>query len=557
MGLNFLSVLPRKSITVDDIVHIPAGFYHLHRYFRINFEQPPLVKMLAAFPLLFTNTEMPSMDQSMGSLDPHRGFTQNALAQEFWRANNARYEELTFWSRVPMIAVALLLGALIFIFTLQLFGARAGLLAVALYTLEPTVLANGRVVQTDLISSVAYLLLSIATYVYLKTPKFRSAVYLGLTVGLALVSKFSMLALAPLAILAQVVLFTFAPKFGQRRSAIALHVLLSCASAIFVINAAYLFHRETPEPFSTFLGLRDDVTASMEVAPKLEAAAYSAAQRIFSSEYVNGILFQMAHNRHGNTASLLRMYSQYGWWYYFPVAFALKTTIPFLLLSIASTAWALWRFYQKRERQLLVMLLPLFAFTALSMMGSINIGIRHFLPAYPFLFILSGALLDYVLGRRQKPWLMMTVMIVVFGWMGIETIRAYPDYIPYMNELASRSPHWYYLSDSNVEWGDDVKSLALYLREKGEHSVSAAIMAHPVLESYGIEAINAPADASRGQTRYVAIGASHLNGSTVGSEQTGSTSLSRTARIDYFADYRQRQPEIVFGNSIYLYRVKE
>ena len=151
----------------------------------------------------------------------------------------------------------------------------------------------------------------------------------------------------------------------------------------------------------------------------------------------------------------------------------------------------------------------------------------------------------------------MTVMIVVFGWMGIETIRAYPDYIPYMNELASRSPHWYYLSDSNVEWGDDVKSLALYLREKGEHSVSAAIMAHPVLESYGIEAINAPADASRGQTRYVAIGASHLNGSTVGSEQTGSTSLSRTARIDYFADYRQRQPEIVFGNSIYLYRVKE
>ena len=557
MALNFLSVLPRKSITVDDIVHIPAGFYHLHRRFRINFEQPPLVKMLAAFPLLLTNTEMPAMDQSMGSLDPHRGFTQNALAQEFWRANNTRYEELTFWSRVPMIAVALLLGALIFSFTRQLFGARAGLLAVALYTLEPTILANGRVVQTDVIASLAYLLLSVATYVYLKTPKIKTAAFIGLTVGLALVSKFSMLALAPLAILAQIGLFTFAPKFGQRRSAIALHVLLSCALAIIVVNAAYLFHRGPPEPFSTFLGLRDDVTASMEVAPQVEAAAYSAAQRIFSPEYVNGVLFQMAHNRHGNTASLLGMYSQYGWWYYFPIAFALKTTIPFLLLSVASIAWALWRFYKKRERQLLVMLLPFFAFTALSMMGSINIGIRHFLPAYPFLFILSGALLDFVLRRRQKPLLIMTVVIALFGWMGIETIRAFPDYIPYMNELASRSPHWYYLSDSNVEWGDDVKSLALYLKEKGEQSVSAAIMAHPVLESYGIEAINAPADASRAKTRYVAIGASHLNGSTVGSEQTGSTSLSRSARINYFADYRQRQPEIIFGNSIYLYRAKE
>ena len=353
-----------------------------------------------------------------------------------------------------------------------------------------------------------------------------------------------------------IALFFFAPKFGQRRSVIALHVLLSCALGIFVINAAYLFYRGTPEPFSTFLSLRDH-SASMEVAPEFTAGAYTAVQRIFSPEFVNGILFQMAHNRHGNTASLLGMYSQYGWWYYFPIAFALKTTIPFLLLAVAAVTWAVWRFFQKREKQLLVMLLPLFAFTALSMTSSINIGVRHFLPAYPFFFILSGAFLDSLLGRRQKRWLIMTLVIALFGWMGIETIRAYPDYIPYMNELASRSPHWYYLSDSNVEWGDDVKSLALYLHEKGEDTVSAAIMAHGVLESYGIEVIRAPSDSARVKTRYVAIGASHLNGSTVGPEQTGPTTLSRTARINYFADYRQRQPEKVFGNSIYLYRLKE
>src|SRR5207249_4199290 len=123
--------------------------------------------------------------------------------------------------------------------------------------------------------------------------------------------------------------------------------------------------RGTPEPFSTFLSLRGDLNASMEATPELMATAYSAAQRIFAPEFVNGILFQVAHNREGNTASLLGMYSRYGWWYYFPVAFALKTTIPFLLLSVAAVTWALWRLIQKRERQLLVMLLPLFAFTAL------------------------------------------------------------------------------------------------------------------------------------------------------------------------------------------------
>src|SRR5260370_37867765 len=105
MGVNFLSVLPRKSITVDDIVHIPAGFYHLHGNFRINFEQPPLAQMLSALPFLFMHAQAPPVERSVGSIDPARGFTQNSAAQEFWRANNERYEQFPVLSPVPKSAL--------------------------------------------------------------------------------------------------------------------------------------------------------------------------------------------------------------------------------------------------------------------------------------------------------------------------------------------------------------------------------------------------------------------------------------------------------------------
>jgi len=62
-------------------------------------------------------------------------------------------------------------------------------------------------------------------------------------------------------------------------------------------------------------------------------------------------------------------------------------------------------------------------------------------------------------------------VVVSFGWMTAEALRAYPDYISYMNQLASAHPHWWYLSDSNVEWGDDARALADYLHAHGETEV--------------------------------------------------------------------------------------
>jgi hypothetical protein len=257
----------------------------------------------------------------------------------------------------------------------------------------------------------------------------------------------------------------------------------------------------------------------------------------------------------------LGRYGYKGWWYYFPVAFALKTTVPFLLTTLAALAWAARRLYSKGERRMLALLAPAALYALLALTSRINIGVRHFLPVFPFLFILGGALFDRLLRSKRSRPEARAVFAVLLCWACVEAARAFPDYVPYMNQLASLRPHWYYLGDSNVEWGDDARELALYLRERGETRVTAALLDGinfndfgveyvRTLEHYGVEYVNlVSAEEGPPRTRYVAVGASYLNGSLL-----MAVPLPQRLKV---LEYRRRTPEAVFGNSIYLYRVGE
>ena len=112
MAVNLFAAISRKSITNDEIVHIPSGYYHLVAgKFQLNNEHPPLVKMWAALPLLFIqpNESRPALGAVIGNYSQE---TWKYL-EEFWPNNRTHFESISFWTRAMMIPITLGLGLLI------------------------------------------------------------------------------------------------------------------------------------------------------------------------------------------------------------------------------------------------------------------------------------------------------------------------------------------------------------------------------------------------------------------------------------------------------------
>jgi 4-amino-4-deoxy-L-arabinose transferase-like glycosyltransferase len=552
MSVQMLAAVSHKSITTDEVVHIPAGYYHLVvGDFQFLNQHPPVSMILGALPLLFMQPgEMSEAERQKVPRDDAFVFV---VSQRLWTPNDSFYHRVSFWTRIPMIALTVLFGIVIFLFARRLFGERAGVIALALFTLEPTVLAHGPLVHTDMTSAFALLLLAYAVHVYVSAPSLRRAACLGAALGLAPLMKFSMVAIAPLAVLGVAVLLVVPSRLKLTRRAAFAHAATILEISLLVINAGYYFdHRSFTEADNNW------ILASFPSRAGLLLSGAHWLRYIVPTDFVLGIYWQIWHSTIGHDGSIFGQQGRFGWWYYFPAAFALKTTIPFLLTSIAAILWGLWRIVKQRDRNPIFVLAPFFLFTALVMASTINIGVRFYLPAYPFLFIMSGAFLDRLIRVRSRRLLGATVVAIVLGWCAVEVIRTYPNYIPYMNELAYSRPHWWYLSDSNVEWGDSMPELASYLHARGETKVRAAMLGAWPLGRYGIDFVDAlePPGTPQPETRYTAIGASFLNGSTVPLGPPGSGRETEAQRVNYFDEYRRRTPEVVIGNSIYVFRMR-
>ncbi len=102
MSLQMLAVVWRKSITVDEVVMIPAAYYHLAAgNCQLVHEHPPLSKILAGLPLLFVQPD--ETDPQKFGQAPDSPAGKWTYEERFWEENHALFESISFWARVPMI----------------------------------------------------------------------------------------------------------------------------------------------------------------------------------------------------------------------------------------------------------------------------------------------------------------------------------------------------------------------------------------------------------------------------------------------------------------------
>src|SRR6185503_13353603 len=112
-------------------------------------------------------------------------------------------------------------------------------------------------------------------------------------------------------------------------------------------------------------------------------------------------------------------------------------------ISVVSIGWAAYQIIRKRDLRLLALLIPFVIYTVFVLFSHIDIGVRYYLPAFPFLFILGGALFSSLLNIKRARIAAVAVICLALGWHVFEAARAYPNDLPYMNQIASARPHWW------------------------------------------------------------------------------------------------------------------
>ena len=471
-----------QSLTWDEDDHIFAGYMSWKTGdFGINPEHPPLVKAIATLPLLPLHLRVPAWKT---------GYFKNVAyldGQDFLFGNGPRYpvDTLVFRVRMAAMSFALLLAVLVFFAAREMFGDEAGLLALLLLVFEPNIVAHGAYVTTDVAVSCFLFAAVYGFYRYVKAPSAARLGIAGLATGLALASKHSAVLLLPILILLGAGVVALKRDGGRSRLGVRLALALCGISAIAigVLWACYGF-RYNARPAG--LALAPTLAEYTQPLRPLEARGILLFARwhLLPESYLYG-LTDVRSMANGMAAFFMGRDYAHGVWQYFPAVFVIKSTLGFLGL-FALSLYAIVRGKLRRPLEVMFLTVPPAFYFAIAMESSLNIGARHILPVYVFLCVLLAGT-SVALMRAGKAWHYAVAVLVVAHVAS--ALRAYPNSIAYANELwGGPSQTHRYLSDSNTDWGQQLKAVKQYLDANGIKQCWFAYFVQPAVrfEDYGI-----------------------------------------------------------------------
>jgi len=474
------------SATMDELAHIPAGYSYLsQKDFRLNPEHPPLVKDLAALPLLFLNLNFPEDHPSW----------QKEINSQWWFGNEFLFhsgndaDKIIFLARLPMILLLIFLGWFLFFWTKQLAGNKIALMVLTLFSFSPAFLAHGRLVTTDVAATLGLVLATYFWLKFLKEPSKKNIFLTGIVLGVALLLKFSLILLVPFFGIITIIYAWLKTDHNHRArnyilKYIGLSLLVGIIAIIFIIWPVYQFHTLN-YPSDKQLSDTKFILESNGFPVLKNLCVWAADKPIVHSltHYILGLLMATQRTVGGNTVYFMGMVSATGWWYYFPVVYFLKVPLAFhilALIALFSLAWfikkPLWIGTKQRIKQWIVshftefsMLVFLAIYWITSMTGNLNIGIRHILPTFPFMYILvSLGIKNWIGSIKKLPLRKMAISFIsiLLGFYILSSIATYPYYLSYFNEIAGGTKDGYkYVTDSNYDWGQDLKRLKKWTDE--------------------------------------------------------------------------------------------
>ncbi len=579
--LAFFSMQGDSAI-MDEVAHLPAGYsYVTQQDMRLNPEHPPLIKDWAGLGVLFGS-----------KLD---GFKVNFPAQiKAWRDDvNGQWDfgfnflyhshnpadKIIFWGRLPMLLLLIILGFYILIWTKEIFSFEAALLSLFLYSFSPTFLAHGRFVTTDVAAAAGFFITLYYFTHWLKKPNKKNLIFTGLFFGLAELSKFSLVLLIPLMFFLALI-WVFVKKNSHQDWWMLVKDYLGGLILIFIIGyglvyLVYLFHIWHYSPERQARDIKFILSSSpLPLLAKFDywLAHWKAAQPI--AQYLFGVLMVFQRVTGGNTTYFLGLISASGWKIYFPVVYFIKEPLAMHFLALIAllfgaslikmpfwqNTWPRFKQWTRGHLAELVAFSMLVLYWMVSLKSNLNIGVRHILPTFPFVYLLASGgaveLISFLKKRQQNLFIFgISVLGILITWQLVSVCSVYPSFLAYFNELAGGPSGGYrYVVDSNLDWGQDLKRLAAWAKKNQINNIYLDYFGggdpeYYLGKIYHHWAGNWPPNKIKTPT-YLAVSATLLQGGR------GYPSPGFNSPTGYYRWLDKYQPIVVIGYSIFVYKIQ-
>jgi len=472
----------QKSVTVDEIMYIAAGFYHLKTGdFQFNMTNPPLAKCLSAIPLLGLNLELPDLKKGPEKLNI---IEQWQFSRQFLYGNVVNAEKILLLSRIPTLILSIILGIYLFSWAKRLFNERAGILALVFYVFSPNILAHSRLATLDLALTVFMFISLYYFWLFMIQPKLKNIILCGICVSLSIMTKSTGFFLIIIFFIFIVISIARDNKYGiYHRLPFIKHTphsrnrynqfitsiwffLIIGAVSIFILNTGYLFqdsfeplskgnnksniHQKLPINNFFTRYVADIILETPFPLPKPYVqtlkSQFLITEEKTESQYFAGRLYPSARK------------------YFMIAALLIKTPIPVLLLFIYSLV-TLKNRKENIDSEILIITQIIFILGLFSYLNIYNAGLRYILPIYPLIFLITSQTERLI---HVENYIKKFSFIVLICWYITGTIFIYPDYLAYFNETIGGAKNGYkYMVQSNLDWGQDLKQLKRYLDEKG------------------------------------------------------------------------------------------
>jgi hypothetical protein len=535
-----------NSATSDEVTHIASGYsYWTYFDYTLNPEHPPLVKLWSTIPLLVMSPEMPGEPAAFDG-------TQWDYGKVFLYQMGNDADLIYFWSRVMMVLIGLLLGYYIYRWATELFGWKAGLLALVLYVFDPNFLAHTAIVHTDVPIAAAIFITTYYFWKFLETNNghftLKQHIILGLLVGLCLATKFT----GVYVILFLVILYfvhVYFDKYLHHLAALKTNLTKKIAKKDdFDLFEHLQGFYDFAIPRNLHLSSWWLLVTTLIVGFILLALTYGF---VHFGGFFEGFMMVVQQSAEGRYAYLFESTQAGGWWYYFIVAFFVKTPGATLFLF----ASALFVFFQtklqdnKAIRNALFLGVPAVLYFISFIFNDINIGHRHILPVYPFIFVFIGSVtvIDWdALGKQfaQLKRYARPVLLFFVAWLIVANLFVFPYYIPFFNFLVGGPDNGHtFLLDSNLDWGQGLKETAAWLEENGygDETIRMSYFGNELAEYRGISANKIMCGPTPGIQVISANKLYDFQGNQFGC-------------VDWLMDY---EPIAVIGHSMYIFNIED